>query len=59
MEILVNALRSLRSERIDFWLSGQFDRKPHESDEAIATWTQLMGRDSAELWLAARQEANN
>jgi hypothetical protein len=55
---IVNAVRELSRERIDFWLSGRFDRKPHEADEALATWTQLLGRDSAELWLAARQQPN-
>ncbi len=55
---LVNALRSLNRGRIDYWLSGQFDRRPHEADNAIATWTQLMGRQSAALWLAARHHNN-
>jgi len=41
--------------RSAFWLAGQFDRRPHPGgDSAIATWSELMGRDSAVLWLDAK-----
>jgi hypothetical protein len=37
------------------WLAGQFERKPHDmSDDAIAAWTEFMGRDAAEIWVEAR-----
>jgi len=38
-----------------FWLAGQFDRRPHPAaDSAIATWSELMGREAAVLWLDAK-----
>ncbi|MCE9522399.1 MAG: hypothetical protein K8S25_08210 [Alphaproteobacteria bacterium] len=52
----VTVLRRQGHERADFWLSGQFDRRMRLSDDAIATWTEIMGRQSAELWLAARKQ---
>ena len=37
------------------WLAGQFEWKPHpRSDDAIAAWTEFMGRDAAEIWVEAR-----
>lgn len=42
-------------ERRDFWLAGQFDRKPNPFvDPALATWSELLGREQARLWMAAR-----
>ena len=58
MTRFVTALRGLGRDRIDYWLSGQFNRRPHAADDAIATWTQIMGRPSAELWLAARNQTH-
>ena len=53
----VTALRGRESQRRDFWLSGQFDRRPHaDADRAVAAWTEFMGRQSAELWLDARNK---
>jgi hypothetical protein len=38
-----------------FWLAGQFDRRAHPATEsAIATWSELMGREAAVLWLDAK-----
>lgn len=37
------------------WLAGQFEKTPHHmSDDAIAAWTEFMGRDAAEIWIEAR-----
>ncbi len=39
------------------WLAGQFEQTPHTmADNAIAAWTEFMGRESAELWIDARRE---
>ena len=39
------------------WLAGQFEKTPHPmADNAVAAWTEFMGRESAELWLDARRE---
>lgn len=44
-----------RAGRGAFWLAGQFDRRPQPaSDNAIATWSALMGREAAVLWLDAK-----
>jgi hypothetical protein len=38
-----------------YWLAGQFDRRPHPfADRAVAAWSELLGREGAELWLAAK-----
>ena len=37
-----------------FWLAGQFDRRPQPADSAIQTWSELMGREAAVLWLDAK-----
>ncbi len=38
-----------------FWLASQFDRRSHPTaDGAIATWSELMGREAAVLWLDAK-----
>lgn len=37
-----------------FWLAGQFRGEKHPmADDAIAAWSEFMGRESAELWIAA------
>lgn len=52
---LVKALRARAKTQPDFWLAGQFDRRPHlAADRAIAAWSEHLGRESAELWVAAR-----
>ena len=44
-----------RAGRGAFWLAGQFDRRSHPATEnAIATWSELMGREAAVLWLDAK-----
>lgn len=53
----VTALRAHNRDRKDFWLSGQFDRRSHaDADRAVAAWTEFMGRQSAELWISARNK---
>jgi hypothetical protein len=38
-----------------YWLAGAFDRRPNPSvDPALATWSELLGREQARLWMAAR-----
>lgn len=42
-------------ERRDFWLAGQFDRRPNPFvDPALAQWSELLGREQAKLWMNAR-----
>ncbi len=37
-----------------FWLADQFDRRAHPAAaSAVATWSELMGREAALLWLEA------
>lgn len=37
-----------------FWLAGQFRGEKHPmADDAITAWSEFMGRESAELWIAA------
>ena len=44
-----------RAERGDYWLSGRFDRRSNPfTDPAIATWSEILGREQATLWMAAR-----
>jgi hypothetical protein len=43
-----------RAGRGAFWLAGQFDRRSHPAHSAIATWSELMGREAAVLWLDAK-----
>jgi hypothetical protein len=56
---MIEILRKLsqRSQaKAEFWLSGQYEKTPHPlSDSAIAAWSEFMGREAAELWVAARQ----
>ena len=41
--------------RRDRWLAGEFERKPNPLvDTALATWSEILGHDQAQLWLAAR-----
>jgi hypothetical protein len=41
--------------RDGYWLAGAFDRKPNPFvDPALATWSELLGREQARLWMAAR-----
>ncbi len=50
----VKTLRNRKAPKSDFWLAGQFTRTTHgERDRAIAAWSEHLGRQSAELWLAA------
>ena len=38
-----------------YWLAGAFDRKPNSLvDPALATWSEILGREQARLWLNAR-----
>jgi hypothetical protein len=55
MICFVKSLRKRTAPKGDFWLAGQFGRNAHiERDRAIAAWSEHLGRQSAELWLAAR-----
>lgn len=50
---MIKFLRDRRSR--DFWLAGQFDRRPSPFvDPAFATWSELLGREQAQLWMNAR-----
>jgi hypothetical protein len=41
--------------RNDYWLAGAFDRRPNPLvDPALATWSEILGREQARLWMAAR-----
>ncbi len=40
----------------DFWLAGRFDARPHPADRAMAAWSEILGREGAALWLAAKRE---
>jgi hypothetical protein len=51
----VESLRKRAAPKGDFWLAGQFGRSAHAAhDRAVAAWSEHLGRQSAELWLAAR-----
>lgn len=44
---------------LDYWLAGTFTRRPHPlADSAMATWSEILGRDQARLWMAARHSEN-
>lgn len=50
-------IRFFNSERNreTYWLAGAFDRRPNPFvDPALATWSELLGREQARLWMAAR-----
>ena len=50
---MIKFLRERRTR--DFWLAGQFDRTANPFiDPALAAWSELLGRDQARLWMAAR-----
>ncbi|MFN8946817.1 MAG: hypothetical protein ACK6DM_15165 [Alphaproteobacteria bacterium] len=55
MKKLLRTLRINASGREHgFWLAGQFRGEKHPmADDAIAAWSEFMGRESAELWIAA------
>jgi hypothetical protein len=39
----------------DYWLGGAFERRANPFvDPALATWSEILGRDQARLWMAAR-----
>ena len=41
--------------RDGYWLAGAFDRRPNPLvDPALATWSEILGREQARLWMAAR-----
>ena len=41
--------------RDGYWLACAFDRRPNPRvDEALATWSEILGREQARLWMAAR-----
>lgn len=38
-----------------YWLAGTFDGRPNPLvDPALATWSEILGREQARLWLNAR-----
>lgn len=54
-------IRIFRDKRVrreaasEYWLAGQFSRKPHPfADRAMAAWSEILGRDGAALWLKAK-----
>mgnify|MGYP003395889047 CR=1 FL=1 len=43
-----------RAAQHDYWLAGQFTRKPYPlSDRAMAAWSEQLGQASAALWMDA------
>ena len=49
-----------RVARTDYWLAGQFTRKPHPmSDRAMAAWSEQLGQASAALWISACKSAGH
>jgi hypothetical protein len=53
---MIRIVKSLRRrvKRPDYWLAGQFEHRPDPiGDRAIATWSEQLGREAAELWVAA------
>jgi predicted nucleic acid-binding protein len=51
---MVRLFNNTRS-RDAYWLAGAFDGKPNPFvDPALATWSEILGREQARLWLAAR-----
>lgn len=55
---MIRIFRDVRTRREaagEFWLAGQFSRKPHPfADRAMAAWSEILGRDAAALWLQAK-----
>lgn len=48
-------LRRTSGNTLDYWLAGAFARRHHPfADPAIATWSEILGREQAKLWMAAR-----
>ncbi len=55
MNLFRNLIPSPQTRRPGFWLAGQFRGETHPlADNAIAAWSEFMGRESAELWIAAK-----
>lgn len=53
----IRDVRTRREAEGDYWLAGQFSRKPHPfADRAMAAWSEILGREGAALWLAAKAE---
>jgi hypothetical protein len=51
---MIKLFNSVRN-RNAFWVAGTFDNRPNPLiDPALATWSEILGRDQARLWLAAR-----
>jgi hypothetical protein len=51
---MIRLFKSARN-RDAFWVAGTFDSRPNSQvDPALATWSEILGRDQARLWLAAR-----
>lgn len=48
-------LTTTKRSTADYWLAGVFDRKSNPlADQALATWSEILGREQARLWMAAR-----
>jgi hypothetical protein len=53
---MIRLFKSARN-RDAFWMAGTFESRPNPPiDSALATWSEILGRDQARLWLAARAE---
>lgn len=53
MKFLRNVRR--RGDRTDYWLAGQFAGRVNSfADPAMATWSEILGREQAKLWMTAR-----
>ena len=51
---MTRLLRTARETR-DYWLGDAFNRRPNPLvDPALATWSELLGREQARLWMTAR-----
>lgn len=54
MKTMLRRLVRTMPARPGFWVAGTFPREGHPvADNAIAAWSEFMGRDAAELWVAA------
>ena len=52
---MIRFLRERTRERGAYWLAGEFDRRPHAfADQAMAAWSEILGREQAQLWMTAR-----
>ncbi len=57
MKTMLRHLVRTKPARRGFWVADTFRREGHPvADNAIAAWSEFMGRDAAELWVAATSQ---